>query len=702
MAHSYQSVVSNGTLTTLLLTIEYGSRSEISVYFNGVLSTAWAWVGTTEKQISFGTAVPAGVVVLVKRTTNLDAPKHVFSTGAQFKAAAVDANTMQLLRAAQENREVGSVQDFGAAAFAPDLASTDAGKGASLVGYSTTGGSVKAALDAQAADIAQRLPEIGTYVLLRAYSGPLTAFYVRGRSHIFDGASGPFRVDASDTSSADNGVTILVDAVGRRWKREESEHINIRWAGALPGGSAASNTAAIQKALDVAVGRSVLVPDGVFQANALTISNTLTLTVVGTLQYAALDGVFITITAANTKLVGSGELDLNGTQNKGVLVSADDCEVAGLTIRNMLGGAATGGSTSAVNAQNCARFNLHDVRFFDLKRGAAPGPFVSQPRAVSLDICTDAHVCDVTIKNALAAFAVAGCTGVYIDNPVVFGGPGVVDNAFYLIGSTDVHISNPTISGWGDEPIVFSGCTRAYVHGGKIVGNHTNSCGFENSTDFGFLGTTFVGDNFASVIKARIANVSSSGLSLVGCKAYLRCTSDVVGFYNGAINNLTIKGNLFVVTYDTGKTFSNRFLHLTNTDAFIIDDNTWVFGEIAAAPAADFTVTLVATGYSSFKGNRFINRTAAGRIRVLGTENNLIASDDLHNQADISGSRNANYGLATAEPRTFYGTAVPTAGTFIRGDKIINTAPSAGGSVGWVCTSGGSPGTWKTFGAIAA
>ena len=105
MAYSYQSVVSNGTLTNLLLTIEYGSRSEISVYFNGTPTSAWSWVGTTEKQITFSPAVPTGTTVLVRRATALQAPKHVFSTGAQFKAQAVDDNTSQLLRAAQEAQE---------------------------------------------------------------------------------------------------------------------------------------------------------------------------------------------------------------------------------------------------------------------------------------------------------------------------------------------------------------------------------------------------------------------------------------------------------------------------------------------------------------------------------------------------------------------------------------------------------------------
>lgn len=51
---------------------------------------------------------------------------------------------------------------------------------------------------------------------------------------------------------------------------------------------------------------------------------------------------------------------------------------------------------------------------------------------------------------------------------------------------------------------------------------------------------------------------------------------------------------------------------------------------------------------------------------------------------------------------TFYhGTAAPTSGTYVTGDITWAINPLAGGSIGWVCTTGGSPGTWKTFGAIS-
>ena len=48
------------------------------------------------------------------------------------------------------------------------------------------------------------------------------------------------------------------------------------------------------------------------------------------------------------------------------------------------------------------------------------------------------------------------------------------------------------------------------------------------------------------------------------------------------------------------------------------------------------------------------------------------------------------------------GTAPPTTGAWATGDRIKNAAPAAGGAIGWVCISGGTPGNWKSYGAISS
>lgn len=47
------------------------------------------------------------------------------------------------------------------------------------------------------------------------------------------------------------------------------------------------------------------------------------------------------------------------------------------------------------------------------------------------------------------------------------------------------------------------------------------------------------------------------------------------------------------------------------------------------------------------------------------------------------------------------GTGAPGTGTWRKGNIVWNSNPTTGGNIGWVCTTAGSPGTWKAWGTIA-
>jgi len=61
------------------------------------------------------------------------------------------------------------------------------------------------------------------------------------------------------------------------------------------------------------------------------------------------------------------------------------------------------------------------------------------------------------------------------------------------------------------------------------------------------------------------------------------------------------------------------------------------------------------------------------------------------------GDINGTYRSLGLNPNT---NSAPASGTWKTGDIVYNTAPTAGDYLGWVCTAGGTPGTWKQFGAI--
>lgn len=59
-------------------------------------------------------------------------------------------------------------------------------------------------------------------------------------------------------------------------------------------------------------------------------------------------------------------------------------------------------------------------------------------------------------------------------------------------------------------------------------------------------------------------------------------------------------------------------------------------------------------------------------------------------------------GVQSSRRRMEYAAAIPSTGIWGIGDIVWHTSPTASGFIGWVCTTAGTPGTWKTFGAISA
>lgn len=112
MANSYQIAVSDGTLAFLDISIGYLDRSNITVYFNGVLTTAWAWVGDAEARITFNVVVPNAVQVRIQRKTDASELRHEFSQGAAFTAPTLDEDLLQALYIAQEASETNVSGDF--------------------------------------------------------------------------------------------------------------------------------------------------------------------------------------------------------------------------------------------------------------------------------------------------------------------------------------------------------------------------------------------------------------------------------------------------------------------------------------------------------------------------------------------------------------------------------------------------------------
>jgi len=102
--------------------------------------------------------------------------------------------------------------------------------------------------------------------LKAATSAGMNLAQVAGYSSAGDGGGGVFRWDSSDTTSTDNGGTILTSTGGLsgRWKRVYGGEVNARWFGVNP--SQSDNTAALQKAVDwvASIGGTLFIPRGTY------------------------------------------------------------------------------------------------------------------------------------------------------------------------------------------------------------------------------------------------------------------------------------------------------------------------------------------------------------------------------------------------------------------------------------------------------
>jgi hypothetical protein len=134
--------------------------------------------------------------------------------------------------------------------------------------------------------------------------------------------------------------------------------------------------------------------------------------------------------------------------------------------------------------------------------------------------------------------------------------------------------------------------------------------------------------------------------------------------------------------------------------ASTIKDCTFVDGITVNVPASPYFINITLATTLFLGKNTF---PSSGNLRVF--------SPTQPNQVDLAQSARRPFGsimlaevfesVTQNKKLIAFGSAVPTTGDYNQGDIIFNNAPTAGGFVGWVCVTSGTPGTWKTFGVIS-
>ena len=177
-------------------------------------------------------------------------------------------------------------------------------------------------------------------------------------------------------------------------------------------------------------------------------------------------------------------------------------------------------------------------------------------------------------------------------------------------------------------------------------------------------------------------------------------------------SNTRVRHNRFILCGDFG--LSTYALTVREVDGLWIEHNE--FEDCGDGGAQAFPVLFVGDGTGplgavTFGGTRVYLRnnlvtTPTGKTvsyafaKATNYTLNKDTSEDIGNvtlPATLHGA-SASFSF---ECRGSKMSAAPTTGTWSVGAIVYNSTPTAGGVLGWVCTSAGTPGTWKSFGGIA-
>jgi len=122
------------------------------------------------------------------------------------------------------------------------------------------------------------------------------------------------------------------------------------------------------------------------------------------------------------------------------------------------------------------------------------------------------------------------------------------------------------------------------------------------------------------------------------------------------------------------------------------------------------SISLRANFSGAMSGNSVFSNSSQPAILVTAGASGTLVSNAIKNAG--AGGILAQFGGGQLPPTisvdkfTQLGTvsqnqsAAPTTGTWKRGDIVYFSSPTAGGKIGAICTVAGTPGTWKTWGAI--
>lgn len=693
----------DGIQTIFGVTFPYLKQDEVFVTVGGV-NTPYTWLAGSTASVQLSVAPSPGAVVRVYRSTRAFLPLHTFAGGVPFLPRFVDENNRQLLYAVQEavNETAGTAADAlitaeeakeiaqraedkvdgaiidSAHQLRLDLASSI---GAGLVGYDDTldtyvEGTVGAALRALAASIA---------------AGPAGIPGAVGDGVTDDTDAIQAAIDASKgTLTFDNSKTYLIT---RGLVIRHPLIVNL-------------NGSALVGQFDVA-------DPGIWvQSNTVQIGNG-SIFLVGTLM--GVHGGSLNCIYTGNEATGEGYSNLR-YHDLTVSTNRND---AGATI-GFLGENHNFIVENIKVPDNAQCRNIVGIEWAGTPSGGTGHPHNGIIRNIEIGRLTYP-----TFGAEGYAYAVwiSAAFNIRVENVSMVEGYGLVmatrgDNAGTyaparyrdLIGS-GISVDNASISecfGYGFcvigshrstefRPAAFNVKFRGVrVIGKKVAGNanfglvvdQTDGVSLE---DFSFDGditaglTTVATNDNLRVAHGNISNSDVYGMSLSNDCRWPRVQdvhfkgnnkpgaagAALAAIYTGGCTNPIIEGCTFGEPGIAETQKHSVFFDSATTRPKLANNHTYALGAGGVA-----YVVGASTDYA---------------MNASGSNNTAEAGLTVHGGAPI-------FNVGGTGLRSFYAAAAPTSGAWARGEHVYNSLPAVGSPRGWMCTTGGSPGTWSSLG----
>lgn len=472
--------------------------------------------------------------------------------------------------------------------------------------------------------------------------------------------------------------------------RHYSGGVNVKWFGAVGNGATpVEDTTAIQNAVNL--GKDIYIPNGYYQINEpIVISSTAgKFNITGQGQYS----VHLQMTFDD---VNKFCIDINPDVN-GDTTYKWGMQISNLHIKSVH---STTISNSALRAKNMAYLRLHNISI-DAVNGSG----------LYLDKVQDSDFLSCNIQNCGKSTGDGTVNSETTHYPITITSSITGDECNMLrFNSFQVEQNrvSPAVKVTGGIGIMFNAWHSEIRHASEwytkdLFDIASADCTFTNMNIDRFrYGLVWGGYGTLKIEGGRKFGAIAFDTNGKHGKLYLENTSFVqdssvgqITWASGAIdinaNNCTF-GDL-LIRYPAGTKVFNT-CNFTSNLGFANSGGNSSQSFIDCTVAGDFTSP---SGAATTYGHSFIGGKILGDLNGLGSNSSLfrtsIGGTTSYDQADILYFQPKSH-------KVDFNTSKPQYGHWSNGDIVYNSTPSAGGNIGWVCTTAGSPGTWKTFGTI--